>query len=226
MSVSIEKKRILYAAVFPLLFIILLWVIQLLQWGMDWNFSFLGIYPQMLKGVPGIFLNCFIHSGFDHLWSNTLSLFTLLWFLFYFYSQIVWKTLGYLWILTGLFLWLIGRPGVHVGASGIVYGLTFFLFFSGVLRQYAPLMAVSLVVVFLYGSIIWGMFPFAERIKPDMSWEGHLSGAVSGTFVAVLLRKQGPQKPPPVEEKEEDEQDDDDPYWLQGTGSYPLPPQG
>ncbi len=233
MSASIEKRRIIYAAVFPLLFIILLWIIRLLQAGMDWDLSFLGIYPHKLKGLPGILFYCLIHSDNDHLWSNTIPLFILGWFLFYFYPQIAWRTAGFLWLSSGILLWLIGRDGVHVGASGLVYGLTFFLFFSGILRQYIPLMAVSLVVVFLYGSTTWGMFPFAELIKPDMSWEGHLSGAISGAIVSVLFRKEGPQKPQPIEEddNEEDEADDENLFWQipendQGTGSYPLPPQG
>lgn len=215
---NLEKKRIVYAAVYPLLFILFLWIIGLLQFGMDWDLSFLGIYPRSLRGIPGIFFHYFIHADIEHLWSNTLSLFILLWFLFYFYNQIAWKTLACLWVLTGILLWVIGRPAVHIGASGLVYGLTFFLFFAGVLRRYVPLMAVSLVVVFLYGSMVWGMFPFAELVKPDMSWEGHLSGAISGTIVAVLLMKQGPQRPVLLNDEEEDDSDNDNsdgqpPYW-------------
>ena len=216
MNINIEKKRILYAAVFPFLFILFLWLIGILQLGMNLDLSFLGIRPRELRGIHGIFFNCFIHSDLNHLWSNTLSSFILMWFLFYFYRDIAWESLGGLWILTGLLLWLIGRPGVHVGASGLVYGLAFFLFFSGILRRDISLMAVSLVVTFLYGSIVWGMFPFAELIKPDMSWEGHLSGAVSGAMVSLLLWNKGPQREEPFDDENEDddEHDDENPYWI------------
>ena len=221
MNIHFEKKRILYAAVFPLLFILLLWLIGLLQFGLNWDLSFLGIRPRELNGMPGIFFNCFVHSDFDHLWSNTVSSFVLMWFLFYFYHEIVWEALGGLWILTGMLLWLIGRFGIHVGASGLIYGLSFFLFFSGALRRDISLMAVSLVVAFLYGSIVWGMMPFVERIKPEMSWEGHLSGAVSGALMSLLLRKKGPQKKESFEDENEEEDDETDPdndnenpYWA------------
>lgn len=217
MSLSFEKKRILYAAVYPFLFILLLWLIGVLQFGMSWNLSFFGIRPRNLTGIIGIFTNCFIHADINHLWANTLSSFVLMWFLFYFYHRIAWSALGGLWLLTGALLWSIGRSGVHVGASGLVYGLAFFLFFSGVLRRKISLMAVSLVVTFLYGSIVWGMMPFAELIKPDMSWEGHLSGAVSGAVMSLLLMNKGPQREEPFDsESDEDEEnpDEENPFWA------------
>jgi len=211
MKLSLENKKIIYAAVFPVLFIILIWLIALLKTGMEWDLSFMGIYPRSTKGIIGILTHYLIHGDFSHLWSNTISLIILGWLLFYFYGQIAWRTLGALIILTGIFLWLIGRDGIHVGASGLIYGLTFFLFFSGIFRKYSPLIAVSLIVVFLYGSSTWGIFPFSEIVKPDMSWEGHLSGALSGLITALLLKNKGPQKPPEIideedyNEKEEEE---------------------
>lgn len=90
-----------------------------------------------------------------------------------------------------------------MGASGIIYGLAFFLFFSGILRKHVPLIAISLLVTFLYGGMVWNMFPFFA--KPTTSWEGHLSGAVSGTVLAYLFRRYGPQKPVYFSDEEEEE---------------------
>jgi len=199
MRLSFETRRVIYAAVYPFLFVLLLWLIEILMIGMNWNLSFMGINPRTGNGIIGIFFHYLVHSDFEHLWSNTLSLLVLGWFLFYFYREVSWRTLGFLWLSTGILLWVIGRPGIHVGASGLIYALTFFLFFSGIFRFYIPLLAVSLTVVFLYGSMTWGIFPFSELIKPNMSWEGHLSGACSGLLAAVMFRNQGPQKPLPVE---------------------------
>ncbi|MCD7973878.1 MAG: rhomboid family intramembrane serine protease [Candidatus Azobacteroides sp.] len=185
----------------------MLWLIEILKAGMEWNLSFLGILPLSLKGLIGIPFHFFVHSDMSHLWNNTLPILTLGWLLFYFYNQIAWRAILSIMITTGVLLWFIGRPGIHMGASGLIYGLTFFLIFSGILRRYAPLMAVSLVVVFLYGSTTWGIFPFAEIIKPNLSWEGHLSGAISGLLTALMLRKEGPQKP--LIKEDEDEEDED-----------------
>ncbi len=212
---TIEKKRMRIAFVPIIVFICLLWLILLLDNSLNLHFYRYGIYPLELKGVPGIFLSPFIHQSAKHLFSNTVPLVVLMWFLFYFYSQIANKTLLILWLLSGLLTWVIGamgRQAWHIGASGIVYSLTFFLFFSGLFRRYTPLIAISLVVAFLYGSIVWNMFPWSMLLDASVSWEGHLSGAISGFVVAILFYKQGPQKPMKVwvEEEEDDEEDIDD----------------
>lgn len=222
MKLSFEVKRIIYAAVFPFLFVLFLWLIEALMVGMNWDLSFFGINPRTWSGGVGILFHYLIHSDFEHLWSNTFPLLILGWFLFYFYKEIAWRTIGFLWMFTGILLWLIGRQGVHVGASGLIYALAFFLIFSGIFRAYSPLLAVSLTVVFLYGSMTWGIFPFSELIKPNMSWEGHLSGACSGLLAAVVFRKQGPQKPLPIDNEDEgdeenEENDDVIPPWSESA---------
>ena len=130
---------------------------------MHWDLSHLGIYPMEKRGVFGILTHPLIHSGFSHLLANTLPLFFLSWCLFYFYRGIAGKIFILIWIGAGLLTFIIGKPGWHIGASGLIYGLAFFLFFSGILRKYVPLIAISLLVTFLYGGIIWHMFPFLSR---------------------------------------------------------------
>jgi membrane associated rhomboid family serine protease len=155
--------------------------------------------------LKGILTEPLIHSGLRHLFSNSIPLIVLGWCLFYFYNEIGFAVMPVLWLLSGFFTWCIGRESWHIGASGLVYALSFFLFFSGIFRKYIPLMAVSLLVVFLYGSSLWNMFPVAEIVDPSISWEGHLSGAVSGLIGAAIFRHYGPQKPEEAEELEEEE---------------------
>ena len=95
-------------------------------------------------------------------------------------------------MLTGLFVWFAGREAYHIGASGLVYGLASFLFFSGIIRKYYRLTALSLLIVFLYGSMVWGMLP---EFYKNVSWESHMLGFVSGIILAVWFKNEGPQRP-------------------------------
>jgi len=207
MDLRIEKKRILYALFFPALFIIVLWFVLGIERieGADW--SYWGIYPRETDGLWGIITSPLIHANAQHLFSNSVPLLILGWCLFYFYKDLGYGVFPILWVLSGFFTWILGRYSWHIGASGLVYSLTFFLFFSGIFRRYIPLMAVSLMVVFLYGSTVWGMFPVAEYVDPSISWEGHLSGAISGLLCALIFRKRGPQKLEPKEEEEDENEE-------------------
>lgn len=106
--------------------------------------------------------------------------------------------------MVGIWVWVGGRSGYHIGASGLVYGLASFLFFSGVIRNDIRLLAISLLVVFLYGSMIWGIFP----IFPQVSWESHMLGGISGLVLAIYYRKYGPQKKVYEWELEEEEEEE------------------
>lgn len=198
------------ALFFPLIFVILLWLILFLQNGMGFDLHTWGIYPRHKEGLWGILTSPLVHSGIQHLFSNTLPLLILGWCLFYFYKDLGYIVFPTLWVLSGIFTWVIGRDSWHIGASSIIYALSFFLFFSGILRKYIPLMAVSMIVVFLYGSTVWNMFPIAEIVDPTVSWEGHLSGALSGLITAIIFRKEGPQVAAPDPEEEEDDEDEEE----------------
>ncbi len=204
---KIEKKRAQLALLPAIVWVVLIWLAFIVDYTglFAWDFSRLGILPGAVDGLVGIIFSPFIHSSFSHLLSNTLPLLILIWFLFYFYSKIAFGAFACLWLLSGFLTWIIGRGSYHVGASGLVFALLFFLFFSGIFRRYTPLVAVSLIVAFIYGSTIWSIFPITEMVDTSISWEGHLSGAVSGLIFAIVFRKQGPQKPEVVWEEEEDE---------------------
>ena len=193
----LQKKRIWLATIPALVMCALVWLIFLVDFSqvLRFNFSLLGIYPRQWIGLSGVVFSPFVHGSFSHLISNTVPLLILITLLFYFYNQIAFKSLVYLWLLSGFFTWIIGRNSYHVGASGLIFALVFFLFFSGLFRKYIPLVAVSMVVAFAYGSTVWSIFPITEYIDVSLSWEGHLSGAIAGFIVALIFRNQGPQKP-------------------------------
>ena len=199
-----ERERITLAAVIPFFIVFMIYMLKILEVGMDWDFTRMGIYPRTQKGVFGIFAHTLIHNSFKHLFANTFPLFFLSWCLFYFYREIASYIFFFLWILGGIITFLIGKPGWHIGASGLIYGLAFFLFFSGIIRKHIPLIAISLLITFIYGGLVWNMIPFFA--KSTTSWEGHLSGAIAGIVLAVLFRHNGPQKPNPF--KDEDKLDD------------------
>lgn len=203
----LQKKRIWLATIPALVMCVLVWVMFLIDYThiFQFNFSVLGIYPRQINGLVGIIFSPFVHGSFSHLISNTVPLLILISLLFYFYNQIAFKSLAYLWLLSGFLTWLIGRNSYHVGASGLIFALVFFLFFSGLFRKYIPLVAVSMVVAFVYGSTVWSIFPITEYIDVNLSWEGHLSGAIAGFIVALIFRNQGPQKPETFWNDEEDE---------------------
>lgn len=202
-----DIQRILAAAIIPLFIILILYLLKFLEVGMDWDFTHLGVYPMEKKGFFGIFAHPLVHSSFKHLLANTLPLLFLSWCLFYFYRDIAPYIFFSIWIGCGLFTFLIGKPGWHIGASGIIYGLAFFLFFSGILRKHIPLVAISLLVTFLYGGLVWNMFP--QFAKADTSWEGHMGGAIAGMICSAAFIKYGPQRPEPLADEEDEEEEEE-----------------
>lgn len=187
---NIDTKKFIYNIVPSALFLFLIWMVKCTELLFDLKFSSYGLKPGDFEGLRGIIFSPLIHSDFKHLFSNSVPLIILGSLLFYFYNTIASRIFFIIYILSGVILWFIGRPSYHIGASGLVYGLVAFLFFSGIIRKYYKLTAISLLVVFLYGSMVWGMVP----IDNEISWEGHLSGFVVGTALSVIYRNRGPKR--------------------------------
>ena len=183
-----DEKHLLFAsAIIPTILVAVMWMIKIIEVLFHLDFSFLGVKPVSLEGIPGIFLFHFIHGDWEHLFANTIPILVLGSALYYFYRPIANRILLILIVSVGLLTWCGARGGVHIGASGLVYGLTFFLMLSGFIRRDKKLIIISLVVVFLYGSLVWGLYP-KYAIENNISWEGHLRGFVMGIVLAIYYK--------------------------------------
>jgi len=198
-----NKRQFMNAVFIPSIVAILMVLSFVLEKGMDWDFHTAGVYPRRIENIWGIFTLIFVHADWDHLINNIISWVILASLLFYFYKPLALKVMILSYVFSGLILWLIGRDSWHIGASGLVYSLAFFLFFSGIIRKHTPLIAISLVVAFVYGSMVWHIFPW--QIQDPVSWEGHLAGGIIGFVLSVLYKNVGPQKPVKIWEDEDDE---------------------
>ena len=195
------RKKLLLSIIIPGMFISLMWLVKIIEVLFEIDLSGFGLYPLTARGLTGIIFSPFIHADFHHLFNNTLPLFFLSVALFYFYSEVALRVFIMTYFLTGFLVWIAGRDAWHIGASGLVYGMASFLFFSGIIRKYFRLIALSLLIVFLYGSMVWGIFP---GIYKNVSWESHMLGFFSGVVLSIWFRKEGPQRPV-YEWMEEDE---------------------
>ena len=202
----------------PLYFVLLLWFVYWVEVKYGYNFNKYGVYPRDFKGLRGVFLSPFIHGDIKHLYHNSIPLFVLFFSLYYFYREVALKIFIYGTILTGLLTWNFARKSFHIGASGIIYMLFSFIFFSGIIRKNYRLIAVSLMVIFLYGSMVWYLLP----VKEDVSWEGHLSGFIVGLVFAFFYRKRGIQKFKYNWEKEDYQPDDFD-QMFDENGNFNPP---
>lgn len=185
-----EKKELFTALWIPVTFLLVMWLVKLIELQFDLSFIQFGVLPKTVKGLKGIIFSPFIHKDLTHLVNNSYPILVLAGFLFSVYRKIAVQIFGWLFFISGFWLWIIGRPSFHIGASGVIYALASFLFVSGVIRKNPRLAAVSCIIIFLYGSMIWGIIPTKESI----SWEGHLAGFFSGILVAVFYRNEGPKR--------------------------------
>ncbi len=191
-----------------LLFTLELWLIKIVEVLTASHFYLYGIYPGHLSGLSGILLAPLIHASFAHLFANTPPLLILGTALLYGYPKSAKIVIPGIITGSGLGVWLFARESYHIGASGLVFGFMFFIFTIGIIRWDRRASVLSMLVFFLYGSMIWGIFP----ANPDISFESHFFGAISGIILAILLRNYDPYLPEKKYswEDEEDEEDEID----------------
>ncbi len=167
------------------LFLAALWLVFVLDALFGLKLNRFGLRPGSVPGLIGVVTAPLLHGNLSHIFSNSISLVVSLTAILYLYPNSSARVIPMIWLGSGLLAWLIGRPSLHFGASGLIYGLLAYVFFSGILRRDMRSVSVSLLVGFLYGSMIWGVLP----IRPHMSWELHLSGGLIGVLLAFSYRK-------------------------------------
>lgn len=183
---QIQAMRFRDSILITILVLVVLWAVKTVELIFNYDFGQYGIYPRTLEGAIGIATGPLIHGDFNHLLSNTVPLLVLGVGVIYFYREIALNVFLLIYLLSGFWVWVAARDAFHIGASGIVYGLMFFLLVSGLIKRNRKQLAISLIIIFLYGSSMFtGMMPFDTGI----SYEAHITGAVSGIFCAVLYRK-------------------------------------
>lgn len=205
-EVKNDANQLRHSFNLSLLFVGLLWAIKFIEKLFDFNFVQYGVFPQQVSGLIGILLAPLIHSSFSHLVSNSLAIVILGTSLLYGYPKASKIVLPVVYLGTGIGVWLFAREAYHIGASGLTFGMMFFVFMIGALRWDKRAIVLSLIVFFLYGSMIWGVFPS----DPDISFETHFFGAVIGIVLAFILRNLDPRPP---EKTYSWEEEPDDKEW-------------
>lgn len=200
-DLSFRRHFILLKELFPFTFIVLIWLVHLAQAFLSEDWAVYSLYPRTIHGLIGIVTSPLLHGGWEHLIGNTIPLIVLGFLLFNSYKEIAGKIFWLTYLLNGVLLWFFARDAFHLGASGVVYGLASFLLFSGLIRRHPQLAMVSFLVIFLYGSMVWGVFPF----DPHVSWEAHLYGGLTGLILSIVFRKEGPQRRKFFENEEDEE---------------------
>ncbi len=219
---KLEKNRFLIALIFPAVFVGIIGLIHLSAYSLDVSLVSYGVFPRKLSGLIGILTSPLIHADFKHLFNNSVPLIIMGTALFYFYKEVAFKVSFWIYLMVGVWTWVSAREAYHIGASGVLYGLFSFLLVSGFLRRNKNLISLSFAVIFLYGSLVWGIFPIDVKI----SFEGHLWGVVAGIVLALYYRKQGPQKIEHIWPDEEEEDDDENAYWkMENQEDTPIPNQ-
>lgn len=180
-----EKKKFFNSIKFPFLSLFICIFLKIIEYTFNLNFIHLGILPRKTFGLLGIVTAPFVHASLEHLYSNAVPLVVLGTAVFYFYPSISKRTVISIYFITDILVWIFARESFHVGASGIVYGLFSFLFFSGIFKKDKRATTLSMLTIFLYGGMAYGIFPTKEWV----SWESHLFGFITGIFIAYIFRK-------------------------------------
>jgi membrane associated rhomboid family serine protease len=176
----------------PLFFVLAMWIVFWVEVRFKVDFDDYGILPRSWSGLRGILLSPFLHGDIKHLYNNSIPLLFLIALLRYFYREVSLQVLIFGILVSGLGTWIIGRESYHIGASGLIYVLVSFIFFKGVQTKYYRLLALSLVIVMLYGGTIWYIFP---EVDNQISWEGHLAGFITGFLFSILYKAEKYKKP-------------------------------
>lgn len=167
----------------------LLWIIQSAGVLFNLPLSALAVYPLEISRLHGVITSVLVHSGYEHLFNNTLPLLVLGSALMYGYPKSRFKVIVITWIGSGLGVWLFGRESNHLGASGLAHGLFFYVFVVSILRRDARSVALMMIAFFMYGTMVLTIFP----TEPNISYEAHFFGGLSGFIAALIWWRKDPQ---------------------------------
>lgn len=208
----------------PLFFVLAMWIVFWVEVRFKTDLSDFGIFPRTWSGLRGVILSPFLHGDIKHLYNNSIPLLFLLAVLRYFYREVSLQVLVFGILISGLGTWLIGRESYHIGASGLIYVLVSFIFFKGIQTRHYRLVALSLVIVMLYGGMIWYIFPDVEK---GISWEGHLAGFLTGFIFSLLYKAEKYKKPIRYEWEKPDFNPENDPFMkrFDANGNFVNPPK-
>jgi membrane associated rhomboid family serine protease len=188
-----ESNKLRRSFLLPFLFVVLLWLIYIIDVTFHLDLARFGTRPREVSGLIGILTTPLLHANYEHIMSNSVPLLVLGTMVAYFYGKILGKLILMLYLLGGFWLWVLGTPDqIHIGASGLIYALVSFLFFSGIMSRHRGMMAVSLLTIFLYSSLALGIIPFL--VAENISWQGHLAGSLAGIVSAFYFRGEGPKR--------------------------------
>jgi len=168
-----------------LAFVVMLWLVQVLISGPGIDVGDFGVRPREASGLLGILTAPFVHGDYAHLFGNSVPVAVLGTAMLYLYPRSSRLVLPAVYLVPGIAVWLLAQRGTsHVGASGLVYGMFAYVLTAGLIRHDRRAIATALLVVFLYGTLVWGVLP----IEPRMSWQTHLAAAIVGLTLALVLR--------------------------------------
>ena len=171
------------AVLIPTIWVVLMASVHLIQVLTNLPIYKLGVYPRFFSGLKGIVFAPFIHGDLGHLFFNMMPLFALGLIIYYFYPRVATRSMLMIYFLTGISVWAFGGYNYHIGASGVVYGMVSFVFWTGVFRRNLKSIVLALVILFFYQGMFSGLIP-----KEGVSWESHLYGALAGIFAAFFYK--------------------------------------
>ena len=171
-------------------FMAIIWGVEAANTLMDHRLSEFGIVPRTTEGLRGILLWPFLHAGFGHVISNTLPMAVLGGVIAIQGRNTLLKVSAIVVVVSGAGVWVFARPGIHVGASGLVFGYFGYLVARGWYQRSLSSVAVAILVVLFYGGLIFGIVPSFGFV----SWEGHLFGLLAGILAAKIIDEKKPRK--------------------------------
>jgi membrane associated rhomboid family serine protease len=163
--------------------VLIIWIVELANLLLGHRLNVFGIHPRTVAGLPGIILSPFLHTGIGHVLLNTIPLIILGWLVILHGPRVFLEVSLLIIVVAGVGVWLFGRSGYHVGASGLIFGYFGYLVARSWYERSLGSILIALVTIVLYGGILFGVLPF----RAGVSWEAHLFGLLGGILAARLV---------------------------------------